>query len=175
MHAKDSVVIRVWLGRRFRQAVRWVLGFHGRPTEVARGIAIGVFVAFTPSLGLQMATAAVLATMTYSNRPAAMGSVWVSNPFTALPIYMLTYRVGRFLVGTGPVDIRHRLLTVVVDDEGSWFNLTHQVRELVSLGSDVLIPLTVGGAILGLLAAMVTYVLTHSIITWAKRRFHLGR
>jgi len=35
------------LRRGLRRVFDWVLGFHGNPVQVARGMAIGVFFAFT--------------------------------------------------------------------------------------------------------------------------------
>jgi len=136
-------------------------------------MAIGVFVGFTPPLGLQMITAAVLATLTHSNRAAAVAAVWITNPFTALPIYVLTYRVGRYLIGDGEaIDIRQRLRAVVVDEHGEWLHLSEQFRELLSLGWGVLGPMTLGGVMLGLPAAAAGYLLTRWLIAAAHRVFH---
>jgi uncharacterized protein (DUF2062 family) len=55
----------------------------------------------------QMIAAIILATLTYSNRPAAMAAVWITNPFTAVPIYLMTYRVGRsFTPNCRSLDLR---------------------------------------------------------------------
>jgi len=51
----------------------------GSRSQVARGITIGVLFAFTPPLGLQMIAAAILATLTYSNRAAAIAAVWITT------------------------------------------------------------------------------------------------
>lgn len=150
--------------------IEWVLGFHGRPKEVARGLALGVFVGFTPPVGLQMVTAAILATLTHSSRAAAVAAVWITNPLTALPLYVLTYRVGVFMLpGVEVIDIRRRLRQVVIDDEGEWLNLVQQVRELVGLGTNVLQPMIVGGLIVGTLAGSLTYVLARAIIAVGSR------
>ncbi len=163
-------------GRRLRRVIRWVLSFHGSPRQVARGMAIGVLVAFTPPVGLQMILAAILATLSKSNRPAAIAAVWITNPLTALPIYLLTYRVGlAFLPHIHAIELRKRLVAVVVDEHGEWLNLAHQFRELIALGAEVLVPMTVGGLVVGLAAACAAYFVTLAICQLAPTRLRLRR
>ncbi len=153
-----------------KRTLDWLLGFHGTPDQVARGMAIGVFVAFTPLMGLQMLIALCLATITYSNRPAAAAMVWITNPLTAIPLYLMTYRIGRYFTPNYRlVDLKKRLTAVVMDEEGEWLNLAHQLREVASLGTEILVPLTVGGAIVGVGLGLVAYVLTRSTLLLAQR------
>lgn len=71
---------------------------RGSPEAIGLGIAIGIFVGFSPLMGFQMLIAIFLATFMYANRPAAMAAVWITNPLTFLPIYIFTYRVGKCLL-----------------------------------------------------------------------------
>jgi uncharacterized protein len=159
-----------------RRIFDWLLGFHGTPDQVARGMAIGVFVAFTPSMGIQMLIAVFLATLTYSNRPAAIAAVWITNPFTAIPIYLMTYRIGRYFTPSYPVlDLKKRLKAVVVDEQGEWMNLARQLREISSLGTEILVPLTLGGVIVGIGLGILAYVLTRSTINYARQQFRKHR
>lgn len=79
-----------------RRALRSVVSLHGSPRDVALGAAIGVFVAFTPTVGFQMLIGAFLATLVGANRPAAIILPWITNPLTIPPIFALTYWVGGF-------------------------------------------------------------------------------
>ncbi len=162
------------LRRGVRRTIDWVLGFHGSPEQVARGMAIGVFFAFTPPLGFQMIASAIVATLTYSNRATAIAAVWITNPFTALPIYLATYRIGRYFTPNYPtLDLKQRLAAIVVDEKGEWLNLAQQVRELTSLGEETLVPMFIGGFIVGLVLAVIAYILTLMVIVLGKRRLHL--
>lgn len=67
--------------------------------SVARGVAVGLFVAVLP-IPLQMLLAAILAILTYSNLPIAVAFTWVSNPITFLPITYAIYAVGKLITGT---------------------------------------------------------------------------
>ncbi|MFW6169575.1 MAG: DUF2062 domain-containing protein [Planctomycetota bacterium] len=162
------------LHRWLRGVAKWAIGFHGSPPQVGLGMAVGVFVAFFPTLGFQMIMAALLATLLRANRTAAVASVWLSNPFTALPMYMTTYLVGRFfLPAYEPIKVKVRLRAVLFDDEGEWLNLAMQFRELYSLGGEVLVPLLVGGFVVGLPVAIVAYLVTRLSIDLAHR--HIPR
>jgi uncharacterized protein (DUF2062 family) len=79
-----------------------------RPPEyVARGTAIGIFLAFTPTIGLHgMLVAAIwgVADRAFKWRfspVVAFAWTWISNPLTALPIYYLLYATGQMLLGHG--------------------------------------------------------------------------
>lgn len=76
-------------------------------------MAVGGFVVFSPTFGFQMIGAALLATLLRASRAAAIVSVWLTNPFTALPIYVMTYRAGRLLVPRlEAIDFAHRHIPV---------------------------------------------------------------
>jgi len=123
-----------------------------------------------------MIAAAVVPTLTCSNRAAAIAAVWITNPFTALPIYLATYRLGRYFTpGYPTLDLKQRLTAVVVDEHGEWLNLAQQVRELTSLGAEILVPMFIGGFIVGLGLAVVSYFLTQLAIMLGKRYIHLPR
>src|SRR5690606_26705234 len=108
-----------WIKRFLRLVLKPNVSAHA----VALGTAIGVFLAFTPTVGLQMVLAAVIATAVRGSRAAAVLPVWISNPLTFVPIYGCTYWVGRRFVG-GPTtaEFLGRLRSVLrrVEEHGSW-------------------------------------------------------
>ena len=75
---------------------------------MAGGMALGLFVALLPVLGLQLPLALVLTeairrvTHFQVSRVAAAAGVWLNNPLTFAPLYTLCYFTGRPLA--------HRLL-----------------------------------------------------------------
>jgi uncharacterized protein (DUF2062 family) len=75
------------------------LKIRGTPREIALGFALGIFVAFSPTMGFQMAIAIPIAAMLKWNKIAAAMAVWVSNPITAPFIYGPTYFVGAKILG----------------------------------------------------------------------------
>lgn len=148
--------------------------------EIGRGLAVGTLVAFTPTVGLQTVLAAVLATLVGGSRAAAILPVWISNPLTFPIVYVTTYRVGRwFWPGrtaeglTGALE--EFLASLQVTDP---WDVAARVSLLLSLGSEMAIPLWLGGILVGSVAAVAAYALTVGAIAAARatlrRRPRLG-
>ncbi|MBE8158632.1 MAG: DUF2062 domain-containing protein, partial [Betaproteobacteria bacterium] len=68
--------------------------------RVARGMAVGMFWAFVP-MPFQMAPAFLFCWLSRANLPVAMACVWISNPFTYLPIFSAQYQIGVWVFGGG--------------------------------------------------------------------------
>ena len=68
------------------------------------GIAIGVFCAFLP-MPFQMIVAALLAIALGGNIIFAISLVWISNPFTWVPLYTPCYWIGAQLLNIEPLAI----------------------------------------------------------------------
>ncbi|MFO8006844.1 MAG: DUF2062 domain-containing protein [Candidatus Brocadiia bacterium] len=86
---KDSLAHR-WLGDHLFNKALWI----PHRTAAANGLALGLFIAFTPTIPFQMALAAGGAVLLKVNLPAAIVGVWVTNPLTAVPIYLSANRLG---------------------------------------------------------------------------------
>ena len=67
---------------------------------VARGTAVGMFWAFVP-MPFQMVPAFLFCWLARANLPVAMACVWISNPFTYLPIFSAQYQIGVWVFGGG--------------------------------------------------------------------------
>ena len=70
--------------------------------SLAGGLSIGLFIAFTPTIPLQMMLAFFAARYFRVNLPAALLACWVTNPLTAVPVYMMAWRLGRFVLHALP-------------------------------------------------------------------------
>ncbi len=70
--------------------------------SIAGGLSLGLFVAFTPTIPFQMFLCAVGCVFLRLNLPVAWLACWVTNPLTALPIYLAARRLGIYLLrGSG--------------------------------------------------------------------------
>lgn len=81
------------LGERLFDRALW----RPESAAVARGVAIGVFVALTPAYGLHLALAVLGAFLLRGNIPAALAAVWIANPLTAVPILVAEKAIGNWL------------------------------------------------------------------------------
>lgn len=160
----------LWQGRLLRRTFRYLLKLRGSADKVALGISIGVFVAFTPTIGFQWLCALVLATLFRVSRPAALLPILITNPVTIPPTFYIAYRVG-LLFWSGPpaMDIYNALVRLM---KGvgmlNFYQAYIRLREFFGLGMDAMVPLWIGGVLLGLLSALITYPISRRLV----QRFH---
>ncbi len=127
---------------------------QGDPHYVAMGMAIGVFVAVTPTIPFHTVIAVAIAFLLKASKPAAFISVWFSNPLTIPLFYYGSYKVGMLLLGY-QVALQGQHPTV---------------QEMLKMGLDVTIAMIVGGAVLGIVPAVITYVVTFHIFRKIRAR-----
>jgi uncharacterized protein (DUF2062 family) len=151
-----------------------VLQLHDTPESVARGVAVGTFVAITPTVGIHMVLAASIAYVLGVNRLAAVAAVWLTNPLTLLPIYWLDYVIGRWIlsdlfgVALVPVTVeRFREMLRPLSDASFWEAIFDSLEGLAKLGAQVAVPMFLGGFVLGVLLAIPAYY----VALYAVRRY----
>ncbi|WP_303720974.1 DUF2062 domain-containing protein [Malonomonas rubra] len=130
--------------RQFKLNLIRLIRLQVEPDEIARGMALGLFIGMTPTFGIQMFLALIFAFILKQNKIAAVIGVWITNPLTAPFIYGMEYEVGRVLLG-----FPHPDTTI----EFSY----HAMRELGWLLAS---PLCLGSLVLGIPVALIGYALT---------------
>ena len=159
----------MWRGVGFiRQVKLMVLRFirlRGLPEEIAKGIALGIFIGMTPTFGFQMLIAIFFAYLLRKNRLAAILGVWVTNPVTAPVIYAIEYEMGRILLGM----------------ERAHLPLKFSWEAYADLGWNIMYPLWVGGILTGIILGLLSYFITLRIVPivknvriprWPRRHWH---
>lgn len=129
--------------RQFKLNMIRVLRLKSDPDAVARGVALGVFIGFTPFFGFHILIAIFLAFILRQNKIAAFAGVWITNPITAPFIYGLEYEVGRMLLGLPPI---------------GFVNLRYDMTWAMAL--QIGAPLFLGALVLGAPVALIIYSLT---------------
>jgi len=66
---------------------------------VSGGASLGLFVACTPTIPFHMLLCTVGALVLRVNLPVALVGCWLTNPITAVPVYLAAARLGRHLLG----------------------------------------------------------------------------
>ncbi len=96
---KPSAMQESRIGRFFGKTLLRPEIWSFKEEPVARGTALGLFVAFTPTIGIQMALSCVAVLFYPGNLPIALAICWLTNPVTAAPIYYAEYLFGAWLLG----------------------------------------------------------------------------
>ena len=69
---------------------------NGSPFFNAKGLAIGVFSGCFPFFGFQTLMGVFFAKIAKGNIVLAAIGTWISNPFTYIPLFILTIKLVRF-------------------------------------------------------------------------------
>ncbi len=141
------------------------------PHKIALGLALGIFVGFLPIMGIQMVVVSLIAIPFRANLKGALVGVWMSNPLTFIPLYYGNYLFGRMFVSTQAVGWKEFAGTITHASDWNWTTIRSSLANLVDMGSDILLPLWVGSAILAVLFSIPVYFFTYRfVITYRERR-----
>src|SRR6185295_15229213 len=155
----------------FRATFRRLLALDDPPERTALAFSIGVFIAFSPFLGLHTILATLIAFLFRFNKIAVYTGTFINNPFlTLVPIIIASYAIGAFILGrplripaAGIELLRHpHLLT------GSYY---HQLFEV---SWDIVWPFSIGGLALSVVCSLIAYPVTSSLLR-AKRARESGK
>lgn len=161
--------------KKFRQSRVRLLRSPGAPKEIAGGMALGLFIALLPIMGLQMPVAVAVAELLrrlahiHLSRIAAAAGVWLTNPVTAAPIYGLCYVIGRPFA---------RLLLPASQERAGAEAASLELEALSFTGPgalEVILGLIIGGVVLGVPAAWLGYRLTYNMVARYHERRQLRR
>jgi len=155
---------RTWsFFRQFKLNILRFIRLRGTPDEVAKGMALGIFIGMTPTFGFQMAIALFCAWVLRQNKLAAVLGVWITNPVTAPFIYALEYETGRLLLGMQRLSLPAEMTYSTV----------------VQLGWEFLLPFGFGSLIYAVISSFLAFALTLRFIPvlrkvrltrWPRRR-----
>lgn len=144
--------------------------------RVARGFAWGTFLAIFPSCPFNTALS-FLAPIFGGNIIAALLGAWIVGPFITSPFwYWLSYITGKWIFGLIGIEVSPlsytRIESFLIKNFSSWDNTfsilftQNGILYLWSKMSKYFWALEFGGAILGLIGAIIAYKFIHKIENW---------
>lgn len=159
------------------RAVRYL--FHrlrrlpDQPHKIARGIAAGVFVCFTPFFGLHFLVAAVLTLAMQGNMLAAMIATFFGNPLTFPIIATVSIELGSWMLGVhGGIPLPDIVGAFSRASVELWTNFTAIfTTETVHWNrfdrffDRVFLPYLVGGIVPGIIVSVAAYAISLPIIS----------
>ena len=146
-----------------RAVLRGVLSLDDTSHAIALGAAVGMAIGMTPTVGVQtlivLAIVAATHRLFYFNRAAALLLIYVSNPFTVVPIYWCLYQVGtQFVPGTATMDSFRQILSF--EGLAGWWQTVQDLTFQVGA------PLAVGTLVVAPVAGGLMYPITWLLLKW---------
>jgi uncharacterized protein (DUF2062 family) len=150
-----------------RDALQSLLHLKDPPRRTALAFGTGVFIAFSPLLGLHTVLAIAIAFAFRLNRVAVLAGAWI-NVWALVPCYMF----GTFL-GTRLLSVHSRRLDGNFWDRahsfvwsalsstlvGDWTQALRSIHSLLRSFGPLLWPFVVGNVLLGILAGVMAYAI----------------
>ena len=159
MHKKESLKKLKKEKKSFRSLLGKFLELNDTPERIALSFTIGVFIAFSPLLGTHLIMVFFLILIFRFNKIAILTGALVNNPWTILPMYS----AGTFL---GFVIMRKPIASLPS------FKLSDFESFSVFFGKFklILFPYLIGCTVLGLLAALISYVFIREFFVRRRRK-----
>ena len=141
----------------FRRAFRRLLALDDPPERTALAFSVGVFIAFSPFLGLHTIMATLVALWFRFNKVAIYTGTFINNPFlTLVPIIIASYALGAFIMGR-PVRLPEEGMQLLshphLFDGDYW-------RRLGTHLWDIVLPFSIGGMLLSVVCSLAAYPVT---------------
>ncbi len=164
MRLKTSTRLMFRRVRRF--VVFKILHADDTPHRIALGVAVGVFVAWTPFYGLHMVLIVAVSALLRANKVVGVPLAWLSNPATA-PVNLLCYWIGCRMLGVkgNEAKVAGAIKDAFAPGRGFFTRLVDFFHGL----EDVFLPWLVGSVIFGLVIGGLTYLLTYKAVAAFRR------
>ena len=145
----------------FRSTFRRLLALDDPPERTALAFSIGVFIAFSPLLGLHTILATLIAFLFRFNKVAVYTGTFINNPFvTLVPIIISSYAIGAFLLGR-PLRIPAGGLALLKEPHlltGEYY------RSLFHESWYIVWPFAIGSTVLSVVCSLIAYPVTSSLL-----------
>ncbi len=160
-----------------RPIVEKILHLDDTPHRIALGVFLGFVVGWTPLMGAQIVLYLAAAYLFRANRASGIPPVLLTNPITAVPIYVLNWRIGQWLLNPGGISEAARekkaaALTAFVEK----FNMSELFTASFwdrfgdafgTFGQELFFGCLVVGTVCGLVGYIATY---YGVVAYRRRR-----
>lgn len=143
-----------------RDKLGLLLSVRDTPHRIAMAFAVGVFVGMSPLFGIHTLLGILIAWVFRLNKLATIVGVYITNPWTIVPIYTFSTWVGAKCLGIKrilpEVDWRHITITGLLNDLGP-----------------LLMPFVVGTILIGTVTSILSYIIIYRVAN--RRSAEAGR
>ena len=150
--------MKTLLPTRYKDFLKRKLGIiRADPRKIAAAYAVGFVMGVLPFMGVRVLLALGLAILFKWSKAATLVGVYLINPLTGPPFYVLAFTLGQFLLGAD---------TAAVFADG--WNATTLIASFWNNGA-FLLALTVGGVLLALPVSLFLYWSAYRVVTYLQR------
>jgi len=139
----------------FRDRLREVIKLRESPHKVALAFATGVFIGMSPLLGLHTLIGFAVVWIFRLNPFATLAGVYITNPWTTVPIYTFSTWLGAQFLGI------EQIIPEIAWSDITFSYLLNSLKPLVW-------PFILGTLLMGFFTAIIGYI----IIYWAVKKAH---
>ncbi len=151
------------------------------PHKISLGMSCGIFASFTPLFGLHFLIAGLLSYLLRANVLASLIGTFIGNPITFPIITVFNLKLGEWILGSdkySSVDggkIFEGFLDFIFLIYKSYFTEgsigENSVPRMNEILNGIFIPYSLGGLILGIFIAFISYLLLRPLVsTYQKKR-----
>ncbi len=133
------------------ERIRGIFKLDESPHQLAVAFAAGIFIAFTPTIGLHTVTCLLVAWLFRLNKLVVFSAAFVMNPWTIVPLYGFCLWLGMKITGAGSA------IPAI-----AWNELTF--RNAFFVLKPYLWPFVAGTLLAGILAALVSYAVMYRAV-----------
>lgn len=149
-----------WWGRIKFFVVHSILRAADSPHRLALGVAIGLFIALLPLVGIQMFIAAIACHPFKANKAVAMAMAWVSNPLTLVPVFLPCYWLGCLMLGLDPIPYESFVAIFSPETGGFIASVTATWTAML----DIFLPLSLGCLVVATVFGVASYFISRRMI-----------
>ena len=137
-----------------KDRLRGIFKLDGSPNELASAFALGVFIAFSPTIGLHTISCFLFAWMFRRSKLVVLTAAFINNPWTIVPLYGFCLWFGMQITGSD-----------IPTPHIAWNELSF--GDAYGILKPYLWPFVAGTLVTGVLAALISY----AVIYWAVVRY----
>ena len=137
-----------------KDKIKLILSVKDTPHRISVAFALGIFIGMSPLFGVHTLLGLLVAYVFRLNKLATVVGVYITNPWTIIPIYTFSTWVGGKCLGV------HKILPDV-----DWKHITFSA--LMNDLSPLLMPFVVGTFLIGTLVSIAAYITIYHLV---KRR-----
>lgn len=139
------------MGFYFRERIRSIFQLNDTPHRLALAFAVGVFIAFSPLIGLHLLSCLLVAWAFRLSKLVLITAAFINNPWTIVPMYGFCIWFGSKIMGRE-----------IAMPQIAWNELT--LSSAYGVIQPYLWPFIAGTLVLGGMAALVAYGLIYWLI-----------